>query len=108
MCRERMIARLAARPSLHMRTSPGVCFGTGTIADTHGVGPSTGSMMSWASMLPISLATACRNGIATVLSLCCTGWIDWLMCSLTVCWLKQPILPEKSSGNAFRHLSYAC
>ena len=43
-CRSRFMARFAIRMSIQSRTSP-FFFGMFTIGDTHGVGPSTSSIM---------------------------------------------------------------
>ncbi len=76
--------------STHMRTSP-FRFGVSTSGDTHGVGPSTFSMMP---LVNASL-TFCRMWNGTRRGCCATVWS---MCSLTSTFFSWP-MPLKSVGN---------
>ncbi len=81
-----LTAWFAIHMSTHMRTST-FRFGVSTSGDTHGVGPSTFSMMS-----KLASSSLTRRGC------CATGFTVWSMCSLTSTFFSWP-MPLKSVGN---------
>ena len=77
--------------STQMRTSSGLCgFETITMGDTHGVGPSTGSIISKSKSLCISVLTFCLMWNGILLWRWATGITDSSTCSLTTTLLWAP------------------
>ena len=88
--RSHLIALFAIRMSTHIRTSP-FFFGITTNSDTHGVGPSTLSIMFCCSRLISSYSTFLRRWKEIRLAFCATGGTDESMWSLTFTPSSWPI-----------------
>ena len=93
-CLECSIAVLAILISTHILMSP-FCLGMMTIRLTHGVGPSTLSMMSISSSSVGFSSTLLQRLYGTHLHGCPTNFASGLRCSLKEWFVNFPILSQK-------------